>query len=294
MHPVALLTPSHRKDLERFTLLCESIDTFVSGYSTHYVIVNDDDVTFFEKFRSEKRVIIPVSRHLPKWLIAIPSALLRSKRRVWLSLLSLPVHGWHIQQIAKIAGVLAAPEPRMCILDSDNFFFRRFDVGQYAGAEKSPLYVERKAIERSSPLHATWLRHCDYLLGLPESTYPADDFVGNALVWDRASLQAMVNAIEHTTKTNWILALCRTRPFSEYLLYGSFVTRSPFHLAHHQFVENSLAVAHWDETRLDSSSIKAMIDTASSDQVIFCIQSYSSTSTQDIRHVLHAAIDHID
>ena len=29
---VALMTPTYRGDLERFELLCESIDRFVSGY----------------------------------------------------------------------------------------------------------------------------------------------------------------------------------------------------------------------------------------------------------------------
>ena len=48
---VALMTPTYRGDLERFELLCESIDRFVSGYERHYVIVNDDDVPYFAHLR---------------------------------------------------------------------------------------------------------------------------------------------------------------------------------------------------------------------------------------------------
>src|ERR1700674_2541985 len=117
MHSVPLLTPSRSKDLERFALLCDSIDACLTGYTRHYVIVNDDDVPLFEKYQSEKRVAVPVSRYLPKWLWAVPPALRRSGRRVWVSLLSKPVHGWHVQQIAKIAGVLDVPEERVCIID---------------------------------------------------------------------------------------------------------------------------------------------------------------------------------
>ena len=40
MHSVALLTPTFRKDIERFELLCESIDRWVFGYARHYVLVN--------------------------------------------------------------------------------------------------------------------------------------------------------------------------------------------------------------------------------------------------------------
>ena len=290
MHSVALLTPSHSKDLERFALLCESIDAYLTGYTKHYVVVNDDDVPLFAKFGSEKRVIVPVSHYLPKWLWAVPAALSWSRRRVWVSLFSYPVHGWHVQQIAKIAGVLAAPEQRMCIINSDNFFFRKFDISQYAGAEKSPLYVDRQAIRaEASPFHAIWLRNCNSLLGLPETVFPADDFVGNLLVWDKTAVRAMTDAIKSATGRSWALALCRQRAFSEYLLYGRFVTSSPAQLAAHQIVERSLAHAHWDETRLDKSSIEAMLHDASPEQVALCIQSYSGTSIGDIRGVLSAA-----
>ena len=56
-HRVALLTPSYRGDIERFALLCDSIDRRVSGYCRHYVIVSDSDMTLFARFASDKRVI---------------------------------------------------------------------------------------------------------------------------------------------------------------------------------------------------------------------------------------------
>jgi len=92
MHSVALLTASYAKDIERFSLLSESIDTWLSGYTRHYVLVNDEDVPLFARFASDKRVIVPASNYLPKWLWALPPALqFLSKRRVWLSLLSSPL-----------------------------------------------------------------------------------------------------------------------------------------------------------------------------------------------------------
>ncbi len=286
MHSVALLTASYAKDIERFSLLSESIDTWLTGYTRHYVLVNDEDVPLFARFQSEKRVIIPASQFLPKWLWALPSFLQRGSRRVWLSLLSSPVHGWHIQQILKIAGVLNAAEQRVCILDSDNLFFREFDVAQYAGAAKTPLFVTRRAIRADAPLHAVWLRTVDQLLGIKARTFPADDYVGNALVWDRDTARAMTGAIKAATGMNWILALCRKKKFSEYLLYGHFVATSPAHLAAHEVTEDSVAVSYWDDTKLDRQAIEAMIRAARPDQVALCIQSYSSTSVDDIRDVL--------
>ncbi|MCA1364449.1 hypothetical protein I6F14_26265 [Bradyrhizobium sp. IC3069] len=285
MHSVALLTASYAKDIERFSLLSESIDTWLSGYRRHYVLVNDEDVPLFARFASDKRVIVPASRYLPKWLFALPPALQFGSRRVWLSLLSSPVHGWHIQQILKIAGVLNAPEQRVCILDSDNLFFREFDVSRYAGAETTPLFVTRKAIAADHPLHGLWLRTVDQLLGIKQRAFPADDYVGNALVWDRDTARAMTDAIKSATGLSWVLALCRKKKFSEYLLYGNFVANAPEHLARHRLTEDSIAVSHWDDTPLDRPAIEAMMRTASPEQVALCIQSYSSTSIADIRDV---------
>ncbi|MEW6151602.1 MAG: DUF6492 family protein [Bradyrhizobium sp.] len=285
MHSVALLTASYAKDIERFSLLSESIDTWLSGFTRHYVLVNDEDVPLFAPFASDRRVIVPASRYLPKWLLALPPALQFGNRRIWLSLLSSPVHGWHIQQILKIAGVLNAPEQRVCILDSDNLFFREFDVRQYAGAEKTPLFVAPKAIGADHPLHGLWLRTVDQLLGIEQRSFPADDYVGNALVWDKDTVRAMVGAIKSATGLSWALALCRKKKFSEYLLYGNFVANSPDHLARHRVTEDSIAVSHWDDTPLDRPAIEAMMHAASPEQVALCIQSYSSTSVEDIRDV---------
>ena len=100
---------------------------------------------------------------------------------------------------------------------------------------------------------------------------------------------------------SWILALCRRKKFSEYLLYGHFVTKSPSHLAEHEVTEDSIAVSHWDDTRLDRAAIETMMRAASARQVALCIQSYSSTSFDDIRDVFHrhsrapalAPVDHV-
>ena len=141
---VALMTPTYRGDLERFELLCESIDRFVSGYERHYVIVNDDDLPFFARFETSRRTVLPSSPFLPPWLRALPPFVSRKGRRTWWSFRSGPLHGWHIQQLLKISGILQLPHQRFCIVDSDNVFFRPFDVAAYAGADTIPLYVDRR------------------------------------------------------------------------------------------------------------------------------------------------------
>ncbi len=280
---VALLTPSHRKDIDRFELLCDSIDRHVTGYERHYVVVNDSDAPMFAKFGADRRVILPSSQFLPKWLRLLPSFLSRNGRRVWWSFRTPPVHGWHVQQILKIAAALQLPEQRYCIVDSDNVFFRRFDASAYAGVEKTPLYIDRGAISAEAPLHAVWTRNCDRLLNQPETSFPTDDYVGNLITWDKSAVTEMTLAIEDTAGTSWQQALCKARAFSEYLLYGRFVRNSAAHLAAHEITTESLAHAYWGDAPLSLEAVVAMVENAPLSKVALCIESFSNTPVSAIR-----------
>jgi Family of unknown function (DUF6492) len=285
------LTPTYVKDFERFELLCESIDRMVSGWDRHYVLVNpDEDVERFQKFASDRRIILPSSKFLPRWLLSAPAWFSKNGRRVWLSPFSMPVHGWHVQQLLKIAGVLAAEEERVCIIDSDNLFFRPFNVAAYAGRDRSPLYVDRGHIAADMPHHADWTRNAARLLNQPEPSWPADDYIGQAIVWDRATVKAMTERIEDTAGLSWPLALCRVRQFSEYLLYGNFVSNTPEFAAQHEIVEGSLAQSHWEEHELDEQWIATMMAEAGPEQVAICIQSYSGTAVPAIRSAVNKTL----
>jgi hypothetical protein len=287
MKKVALITPSFRNDIERCALLCDSIDRHVSAYERHYVIVNDDDMPLFADFNRPHRVVMPASQLLPHWLKPVPPWLSRRGRRMWWSLRSKPVHGWHVQQILKIAAGLQLPEQRFCLIDSDNVFTRPFDVSAYAGAERTPLYLDREAIRADAPLHAGWTCNCDRLLGHKEATaFPADDYIGNIIVWDQDALADMTRAIERATGKSWAQALCNTRAFSEYLLYGNFVRKSARHLSAHAITTESLANAYWDAAPLDSTAITAMLDDMAEPKVALCIQSFSHTPVSTIREAV--------
>jgi hypothetical protein len=200
---VALVTPTHRNDIARFALLCDSIDRRVDGYARHYAIVNDDDLPLFAPWSNFRRVIVPGSQLLPRWLRLLPFVL-RKNRRVWWSFRTKPVHGWHIQQVLKIAAALQLSEQRYCLIDSDNVFVRRFNVSIYAGGEKTPLYVEPAAISADAPLHGPWTRNCDRLLGAgTPAAFPADDYVGNGIVWDQQAVRDMTSAIERVSGKSW-------------------------------------------------------------------------------------------
>ncbi len=280
---VGLITPSYFGDLERFSLLCDSIDRRVSGYERHYVIVSDDDMPLFRRFGGARRIVLPSSRFLPRWLRLAPWVRLANGRKIWWSFRDRPVHGWHVQQMLKIAASMEMPEQRFFLVDSDIVFFRPFDIGDFAGGDRAPFFVQRGAIGLDAPLHVAWARNCDRLLGHPATAFPRDDFIGPLIVWDKDAVRGMTQAIEGATGLSWPHALCKARAFSEYLLYGHFVENSPERRAEHEATSDSLAVTHWDENPLDAAAVAKMIAGAKKSKVALCIQSLSHTPVAMIR-----------
>ena len=159
------MTPTYRGDLDRFELLCESLDRFVSGYERHYVIVNDDDLPYFARFENSRRTVLPSSRFLPSWLRALPPFVSRKGRRTWWSFRSGPLHGWHIQQLLKIAGALHLPHQRYCIVDSDNIVLSSVRCGRLCRRGFNPALRRPSGIPADKPLHPVWVRNSDRLLG---------------------------------------------------------------------------------------------------------------------------------
>ena len=279
---VGLITPSHRGDLERCALLFESLDRHVHRRGQHYVIVHDEDVGLFERFRRSDRHILAASDFLPGWLRPIP--LLRWRgRRYWWSFHGQPISGWHTQQIVKIEAARSLPEQRYCIIDSDNVFFRDFDLDALACPNPAPLHVYERGVTEHRPRHMKWIGTASRLLGTPKPSLPADDYIDQIIVWDQTTVRAMIARIEAVTGRNWIAALCRDRDFSEYIIYGSFVANTPSARALHAPKTESFCRTYWDSDVLSEAEILAMLDSASVAQSVLCIQSFGPTSLTTIR-----------
>lgn len=284
---VSLITPTYRGDFERSVLLFESVDRFVTSFERHYVIVSDEDFAMFERFHGGRRVVMRASALLPTWLHEIP--LLRwRRRRYWWSLRAKPVSGWHVQQLVKINAAATLPEDRYCLIDSDNAFFRPFDVAAIAPPTPPILRIDHGRVDDDHADHRTWTATACRVLGLPAPRFPADDFIDQIVVWDRRIVQAMIARIEAVTKCGWAEALCRARDFSEYMTYGCFVMSDDALRGAAQLSTESFSCTHWDADPLDRDTIIAMLATAPPRQVSLCIQSFNTTPIADIRAALDA------
>lgn len=283
MKPVALLTPTYGRDLEICTLLCESVDRHVTSFSKHYLLVPDTDLPLFAPLASERRVIIPASTFLPDWLRPLPRIIQRNRRQFWWSLRAKPVSGWHVQQLLKIAATITLPHDRYCILDSDIVFFRDYDLMQFEYPNPIPLLTMKNVVTTKQARHSRWLETTHQLLGLDTPPLPADDFIGHIIFWDRQTTSDLTIRIEETTGLGWIEALCRTREFSEYLLYGYFVRNDTKSAAVHSVVPATPCVSYWENPTLTKRQLKQLLHTANAHDVAFSIASFSGTPVETIR-----------
>jgi hypothetical protein len=286
MNSVALVTPTYGRDLERCALLCESVDRHVTSFTKHYLIVVDEELPLFARFNGARREVLPLSQFLPSWLKLLPRFVRRKHRRYWWSLRAKPVSGWHVQQFVKIAAASRLPEARTCMLDSDVVFFGAFDLASFAPPNPAPLFIRPQEISADAPLHAPWVRSAHRLLGFAEPEFPADDFIGHIIFWDRRAVRAMLERIEQVTGVDWLEALCQARDISEYTLYGYFVRNTPGFMSDHRGTTKNLCLSYWDGVALDQPAVERMLRSAAPDYVAFSAASFSETPVQRVRSVL--------
>jgi hypothetical protein len=286
MTTVSLITPSYSRDVERCSLLCESVDRHVSGYDRHYVIVHDEDVALFSALASRRRVINPVSRYLPRWLRQMPFGIRVRGRILWLSLRAPPVQGWHVQQLVKLQATASLPLDIAVHLDSDTVFVRDFDVAVWAGAKETPFLSEPGGIVAELEGHPKWLATAHQLLGLEPPRLPADDHIGHVIAWRQDATKSLLARIERQSGQHWVRALCRNRHFSEYILYGRHVETTPELQNTHRRTDSRICRSHWDDAELDAAGLARLVAELAPHQVAIAIQSFGSTSVDVIRQSL--------
>lgn len=285
---LAFVTPSYEGDLERCRLLCESMDALAGGSWTHYILVADHDEQLFSSLKSSRRVIIPDKAMLPGWFRPMRSSMLTRGRWKWISKspsrLVWPMSGWHVQQLRKMLVAHHISEEALVMLDSDSLFLRPFDTKTFVRDGKVRLMARPNAILDTT--HFAWhhgcLAHAAKLLGMPTMPLPATDYIGNMVSWHRENALALVDHIEARSGRDVVSTMCRSRNFSEYLIYGTFAEKVLSGARH--FVEtNQLAATHWGSSTLSAKTLLDLIETLDPSQIGIGIQSFSDTSIDSIR-----------
>ncbi|OXT01589.1 hypothetical protein B7H23_01025 [Notoacmeibacter marinus] len=285
-HSVALVTASYAGDMERFRLLCETLDRHAQGYSRHLVLVSGRDAALFRPFEGPRRHIVNENELLPEWLHDMPDPFNLGGRRLWLSWRGWPLRGWHIQQLRKIAIARHVDEHALVFLDSDVAFVKAFDARTVVRSDGSVRLFRRpfELVRRPPSEQHVWSRNAGRILGLGSTTSP-HDYIATLIAWRTASVRAMIERIENACSRHWVEALARQRAFSECMIYGRFSDEFDDR-THHFHDDTEWCHTYWGGPGLTEGGIRDFLDAMGESQVAVALQSFTGSDIGDLRRVI--------
>ena len=281
----AIVTASYAPDFERCAVLCETIDCLASGYECHYLLVDAPDRDLFSRLEGPKRRIVTDTELLPWWLRRVPAALSPGGRRLWIGPATVPLHGWHVQQIMRIAIAHRLDVDGLLYCDSDTALVRPFDVDDIWNDGAMRLYREVDGALTARAEHLDWARHAGRSLGLAGGDTNRHDYVCSFVSWRRQTVLDMCAHIEKVRGRHWISVVGSSRKFSECMLYGAYVD-AVLGGAGHFYDTMTYCPMRWFKPAPSRAELAAMLDNLEQGQVAIGVQSFLPIPADEFRDVV--------
>jgi hypothetical protein len=280
----ALVTASYAPDLERCRLLCETVDRHVSGMAHHYILVEPRDVAQFKQLEGSKRTVVDERDLLPRWLHPIDDPLSMFRRRIWLSARTLPLRGWHVQQLRRIAIANHSDASVLVYVDSDVAFVKPFDCAAFSRDGETRLFRRAEALPATGD-HRVWARNAGIALGIEDAPLSSHDYISTLISWNREAVKAMCAHIERVHGKDWVQVIGSARKFSECLIYGRFVDEV-LEGAGHFHDSREFCRVHWTGTAMSDDEFRAFITGMAESQAAIGMQSFIGTDIGRIRRLI--------
>lgn len=282
----AIVTASYGPDFERCRLLCETIDAHVTNMAHHYILVAHNDVQLFRQLEGPRRTVVDERELLPSWLHALPDPTSLFTKRIWLSTRTMPLRGWHVQQLRRIALFSAVEEDALIYVDSDVAFVRDFDCRTMWRGDKLQLFRRDDGLAKSARKeHFRWSPNAALALGIEPPNLSPHDYIVTLIAWRRQSIRAMCERIEAVHGRHWVEVLGSQRQFSECTIYGRYVDEIEG-LQHHYHSDRELCRVYWFGPELSAGGLQDFVRGMAAHQVAIGIQSFTGTDINQIRATL--------
>jgi hypothetical protein len=282
----AIVTASFAPDFERCKLLCETMDKHVSGFSTHYILVEHSDVDLFRQLEGPHRVVIDEMDLFPSWIRAYPDPLYLGRRRIWLSLRTMPLRGWHAQQLRRIAIAERITEDGLFYVDSDVAFLKPFDCSDLWRGEDLRLFRRDNELLSDVPGdQKIWAENAAMLLDIDRQALLPHGYVGTLIAWRRDRILGMCRRIETVHSRHWLEAIGKARRFSECTIYGRFADDIEMLRGH--FVDNDdFCKVYWFAPAPTETEFRAFIADMTPKQVAIGMQSFIGADMAYVRRLV--------
>jgi len=208
-------------DAERARILFASLDRFLEALGTCLVVVPDAQLDELRRAVPRGRyVLVPETALVPELPRHQALGRLKARARV-----GAPAHGWHVQQLVKLAAADVVGSDFFLTLDADVVCVRPTTIDDLVAGGRGVAQI-------TPPHHPEWNDAAEAILGLPRSerqhgVTPA--------VLSREGVRALQAHLERRAGEPWRRHLLRRLPWTEYSLYGTFLE----------------GVGRWDELHVD-------------------------------------------
>jgi Family of unknown function (DUF6492) len=222
MQSICLVTPTHSRDLEQFSLLRRSINAFAPDYP-HLAVVNTEDVPEFrDRFGRERNLeIVPSSEVLPKFLE------FRRQRSgpKWLTAMRrVPgrvIRGWHAQQLMKLFLLRDLTYEAAAFVDSDVLVCRSLGPGYfYRGAD---LKLFRQPAPNAECMDFDIASH-EILGNQLDQITQLYDYIYSPACFRKATAVRLFEEFRRRKRSSWQRRFLAQRRPSEYHLLGYAAT----------------------------------------------------------------------
>ena len=276
----SIVTPSYRNDFEQCKLLTESIEKFVPKDIEHYIIIPKEDLELFNTIKQERTRFLFQEDFMPKWLKPLPF----TGGKWFYSFRTYPVRGWIRQQMVKLGICEVIDSDYYIVIDSDCFFLKEFNPKNFIKDSKLPMYREPE--EQLSEMFSTWNKISFKLLGKDEDTEDNACYVGFIMFWSRSTLRKLKDELERVNNQSWMRLICNQLRFSEYTLYGNYVSRVlGIENTDQFFEERNYTVSFWEERPYSKEELFELKSTVKDHHYGAMISAKSGTNLNLIREV---------
>jgi hypothetical protein len=281
----AIVTASYAPDFERCRLLCETMDRHVVGFDHHYILVERRDAALFRQLAGAQRSVVDERALLPGWLRPFDDPTSLFRRRIWLSLRTRPLRGWHVQQLRRIAVAAHVPEDVLVYCDSDVAFLKPFDCRVFQRGDRTRLFRRDDGLAgRRLADHHTWSVNAARLLGIEDPSQLRHDYITTLIAWRRDTLLAMCRRIEKVSGRHWVEAIGADRKFSECIIYGRYVDEVLAGAGHFHGSQEYCRVQWWDA--LSDRELEAFVASMTPEQVAIGMQSFIGGDIGRVRRLI--------
>jgi Family of unknown function (DUF6492) len=274
-----IITLSYAPDFERCYLLSESIEHFILTPVTHYIIVDQKDLQLFRQLEKPNTEIMSVESVLPWWIKRIPFT-----KNMWLSLKGIPIRGWIMQQIVKIAIAHHINKDVLVFVDSDVAFVRYFNLQNFI--KKDLVRLFRIPEVDNKPSHFKYHKSTSRLLGLPPMNYVGAAYIGNVISWKRDNILKLCAQLEQISGRSFVQTLGNSLQLSEYLLYGAFVDYFLKEQSGHYYDEQKICHEYWNPLPLSDEDLQKFFAEIHPEHVAVMISAKAGMSVQRYQKLL--------